>query len=441
MKRLSRRDNPWRTVRRPTVFIMPSATNRSVRWLLCDRNGPGMVTHENSPEELADSLEPLSQRQGNQLDGILVLPAEAVLHTRVTVPRAQRRYLQQSLPYVAEAQLAYPVESQHVVAGASLGGDDLQALVVSCAWMDWVFALPDQIPGVRLAGVYAESQILSAGAACRGEYRCLWTGERVLLSSPGAGVVCGRSDISRWLLRGPADRNGARSVHPICQDQSEDTVATLMAELETLASEVAPPRRLETDPLEYWARRVLQRPADMVNLLTGRYSLTKGRVGPGHVGVSAAAAAAMFMVGLVVWQYGQIERAEARLDAVRSATQVLYQRAVPSDLPAYQPGAWRGVVESALVAGRAGNSGSPAVLRTLTRLNAGLTGQSVALDEVRYSSATGLMQLVVRADGTPDLDRFRASLEQQSLEVTYSASQTGDRFRGDFRVTVPGGGA
>lgn len=414
-----------------TLFIQPDARARQFHWLLIEQ-GERQPLASGDETALAEALTELAAVQPQV---VLVLPAEAALHTVVEVPRRQRRFLSRSLPYILEAQTAQDIEELHIVPGEALPGDQLEVFAVPHAL---VRRLLEQVAaaGLRPAALVMDTQLL-ANAQSR-SIRIVWQGERMLVSMPGRGMACTRQNLSAWLERLVPE---GHSDWPLRLYVSADLGAeaeTLVAELEQSWPNLEPVQTVTSGWLPMLADFWLQN-RRVRNLLTGPYEQADAFSRWKPVVPGLAAAASLLLVAGALYFVADLRQTEARAEATWSAAESLFSDAVAGEV-SFNRQRIRQQVEDLLARSDAREHSGGTFLPLLVRVDQALNGDAVELEELRFTADRSELQMQVRGATTEILETLRSELEGQGLSVTYSANRVDEGFRGNFRVQDVAGG-
>ena len=113
------------------LFIRLQPGTQRVAWVKSGEADGSIVTDVRESDQLAEAA---ADAAGARV--VVMVPAEDVLLTRVSVPaKKSRNLLRQAIPYLLEEQLVEDVEELHFALG-ELEGDEIAVAVVSSARMD-----------------------------------------------------------------------------------------------------------------------------------------------------------------------------------------------------------------------------------------------------------------------------------------------------------------
>lgn len=413
------------------LFIYPDSHLAAFTWVYIDQG-------ERGPVEEGD-VQALEGWLDDQLTGpvrtVVVLPVELALHTVVTIPRKQRRFLSRSLPFVLEAQTAQDIEDLHIVPDSQWAGDQVGVYAIPHGIMRDVLGLQDH-PRIILTAVVLDSQILAAPNT--GTVRLAWQDDRVLVSRRNSGLACRRQDVSLWLDRLMPDSEPSSVSHfeVLVEPDHETSAKSLMAELvqsgqATVDAQVASVGWLPM-LMDLWLQ---QKPP--TNLLTGPYEQTDHLSYWNRYRPAAACAGLLFVVAGLFYIMADLRQQEARAEALWAATEALYTQAMPDGFQ-FDRNTAQQTMESVLDRQTTPSSEASPFLTIMDDINSALQGQTLTLEEFRYTGSRQEVQLQVTADSTESLEAFRSRLEGEALQVTYSAGSVSGGFRGSYRIQGAG---
>ena len=187
----------------------------SLSWVLLSPQAEVQSSGHCLLQELDQQIPP---KNGPRLTTIIV-PTEALLLTKISVPEAQRRHLRQTLPFMVEEQIIDPVESMHLVTPSLVVGD---SQLVGCIHKDllgnWL---------QLLSAVDIEPDRLVADTLCTpnedGDWQILFDQSRVLLrQSDGVEGISLTRETVRPVLE--MILNQARDVGVGSRDETDENI-------------------------------------------------------------------------------------------------------------------------------------------------------------------------------------------------------------------------
>lgn len=415
-----------------TLFIQPDTRARQFHWLLIDQ-GERQPLAAGDEAALAADLLDLS---ASQPQVVLVLPAEAALHTVVEVPRRQRRFLSRSLPFILEAQTAQDIEELHIVPGEALPGEQLEVFAVPHALVRRLLQLVSAA-GLQASALVLDTQLL-AGSQSR-SIQVVWQDDRMLISLPGRGMACTRQNLSAWLDRLVPEGHADWPLRLHVSAELGAEAETLVAELEQSWSHLEPVQTVTAGWLPMLADFWLQN-RRVRNLLTGPYEQADAfsRWKPIIPGV--AASAGLLLVAGALYFVADLRQTEARAQATWAAAEAVFSEAVDGQV-SFNRQRIRQQVDDLLARRNSSGRSDGTFLPLLVRVDQAMNGDALSLEELRFTSDRAELQMQVRGASTEILEALRSELEAQDLSVTYSASRVEEGFRGNFRVQYLSGGA
>lgn len=414
-----------------TVFIYPDARVRHFDWL-CIEQGERQAVQSGDESALRTALRDMAPLHPSV---VLILPVEGALHTAVSVPRRQRRFLSRSLPFILEAQTAQDIEELHIVPGQSLSGDQLA-----------VYAVPHERL-CHLLELLADSELAAAALVLDTQVLALhdenaiciaWqpgTQDRVLVNTAGRGMACTRQNLSAWLDRLATEAQDQTTSLLLADDLSGEA-DTLAAEVEQFSAARPGVAQVANGWLPMLADLWLAagpRRRSLTNLLCGPYEQVDAFSRWKHLLPRTALAASLLAVAGGLYFIADLRQTEQRAEAVWQATEALFAEAVGQDLTLQRQRALQQMEDLALRTSDNGAQQGP-FLSLLARFDEAMATQPVALEELRFTADRAELQVQVEAESTQTLEALRSALEEHALTVTYSASRVSDGFRGNFRI-------
>lgn len=413
------------------LFIYPDSQMVAFTWVYSDQGEPGAM--EEGDEQAL--LTWLDDNLSEPTRTVIILPVEVALHTVVTIPRKQRRFLGRSLPFVLEAQTAQDIDDLHIVPDSRQAGDQVVAYAIPHQIMGRVLRLQDH-PQLVLSTVVLDSQILATQSM--DTVRLAWQGDRILVSRRDAGLACRRQDVAIWLERLIPDGELASVNHydVMVAPEHEASAESLLAELvqSGQASADAEVTRAGWLPLlmDLWRQQ-----GAVTNLLAGPYEQAEGLTYWNRYWPVAAWAGSFIVVAGLLFFLADLRQTEARAEAVWAATESLYTEAMPGDFR-FDRRTVQQTMESVMDRHDMSSNGASEFLSIMSEIDTAMESQDVTLEEFRYTGSRQEIQLQVTADSTDSLETFRSRLEAGSLQVSYSAGSVSGGFRGNYRIQRTG---
>lgn len=413
-----------------TVFVYPDSRLEQFQWLLVEQ-GESQQIKTGDSVQLHHGLSSLASKNP---DCVVVLPVEVALHTLVEVPRKQRRFLARTLPFILEGQTAQNIEELHIVVGTYQAGDQVSVLALPHVYLGKLLQLLNDA-GMSPSAVHIDSELLSK--ADPSALHINWYQDRLLVSAAGRGFSCTRANLSGWLERVVPDGNVTGSVNITLAPDSRAEGATLEAELMQSYDRVSSPVIGPHSPLEMLVECWLSA-GRVTNLLTGPYEPETSFVRYRRYLPVAATAIGLLMLSLVMHIITDTRQTQQRAETAWRLTAELYAQASGDERP-FNRVQFRPIVESRL--NQSGTAqGEGVFLAFLQRINMSKQGASVELQEIRYASERSEIQMQVVAPNTAELETLRRRLEEQGVQVSYSAGRVDSGFRGNFQLQWAGGG-
>lgn len=413
-----------------TLILYADSRLEHFQWLMVEQGVPQRVW-SGDRAALQHSLRASAQAG---VSCVAILPVEVALHSLVEVPRKQRRFLARTLPYIIEGQTAQAIEDLHIVVGNYQQGDHVSVLAVPHAYLEELISLCRD-GGQHLSAIHIDSEVLSKQEP--GAMHISWYDDRLLVSALGRGFSCARSNVAGWIERAVPDGNAQATVHLTLSPERRTEGQTLEAELMQSFGEV-PSAKVGSSELLEQLVQAWQAPGRITNLLSGPYepdtSLAKYRP---YIPVGVTAAALM-VFALVLHTVTETRQMAQQAETHWRLAAELYAQASGDDRP-FNRVQFRPIIESRL--NQAGSTRGDAVfLAYLQKVNQAMQGVEVQLQELRYAAERGDLQMQVVAPSTAELEVFRRQLEEQQIQVSYSAGRVDSGFRGNFQLQWQGGG-
>lgn len=408
------------------LYLYPDARLAHCSWLMVEQ-GERLAIQSGT---MADFVDWAGQQPALQGAGLVVfMPVEAALHTVVTVPRKQRRFLARSLPFILEAQTAQDIEELHIVPGTQLPNEQVSVYAIPHRRMEQVLKLGTQL-GLQLQQVVLDTQVLAGRE--QDKLHLAWHEDRILVSGLGRGMACARPDVSAWLERLLPEYEDTVAFAVTVGPEHEQEAATLVAELSQTFT-VSDPARVSAPEwlgmlVDLWLTR-----SGWHNLLTGPYE-------PRHKGPnfrrywpSLVSAAGFLVAALGLFTIADLRQTERRAEATWAAAESVFTQAMPSGM-AFQRHQYRDTAETLLQSATVAGNGVSPFMALLADIDAAMREQGITLEEIRYTRDRNEIQMQVVGGSTAVLENFRDELESRTMSVTYSANRLDTGFRGSYRV-------
>lgn len=414
------------------LFIYPDSQLTEFSWVYINQGKPGPV--EQGDRQMLDAW--LDNHLTDSVRTLVVLPVEVALHTVVTIPRKQRRFLSRSLPFVLEAQTAQDIDDLHIVPDHQRTGDQVGVYAIPHRTMANVLALQAH-PRIVLNAVVLDSQILAAPSM--ETVRIAWQEDRILVSRRDAGMACQRQDVSLWLERliPDAEPSSVSRYEVLVGPEHETSAESLLAELVQSGQAVVDAEVTSAGWLPMLVDLWLQQ-APPTNLLAGPYEQADRLSYWKRYRPVAVWAGLLVAVSGLFFVMADLRQQEARAEALWAATESLYNQAMPDEMRFDRRTAQQ-TMTSVLDRRDAQSPDQSAFLNIMDEINTAMESQNITLEEIRYTGGRQEVQLQVTASSTDSLETFRSRLESGSLQATYSAGSVSGGFRGNFRIQRSGG--
>jgi general secretion pathway protein L len=360
-----------------------------------------------------------SQLEGN-IDVVVILPGELAILNCVQSPARNQRQALQALPFVVEEQLADDIEKVHLSVGSRRTDGRWPVLVVDLAIMASLMDCSEQAD-LRLKAVYIDAQMLPVS---EGHLSILMQGDRVLFHATQAVAVfdCASAANMIHFLLGEAVVN-----HVQIRFQEDDEEQALLAQ--QLATEFSALGETEVvmEKIESFllASIILSAPVSAINLLQGRFTVRQpsGKLPWWKI---AAAVFLFAWLGQLSIQIGSGWYFNYQANILEKSAEDQYRKLFPDAKHVSNP---RKRLESRLAAGVEASgentfaklfSGSVQALNSLPD-HTGLT-----IEELRYESDQGQLELELKARSIDQLDQFKQALGKLGLSSRISSANDND---------------
>lgn len=418
-------------------LFAPSSDDAS--WSFCLITSGGEC-HEGSGLETAAAAPAavLGEQPRSALQSILVVPAECLLRTAVTVPARGRRQIEMAVPYLVEEHLAEDVERLHLALGSRQGDGRIPVAVIDPerlqVWLDDL-----QTAGLEVTSAHGAIEGLLDGAA---DLRVLvdaetaWIGARL-----GEGAAIDRSlllqAVSQWVGRHATGEDTDATTLELRLPEGDSALD--LAQLDSLLGQIRPVS-IERVEFQGPASRQLALALDAcpgVDLLQGRFAKAGDQARPWYRWRLVAGLAA----GLLTLQLGlDIARAswlEQRATTLREESVAMFQEIYPQRTRVPDP---RRELEALLDGG--GGASGVAFLELLgasaTRI-ADIEEGPLQLRSLTFNAQRGDLALDLNAAGISSVDSFKDGMEAKGYPVVIdSAVQEAQTVRARLRVRSGG---
>ena len=392
----------------------------------------------------------------------LLVPAERVLATAVSLPARTRRQLQRALPFAVEEKLAIDLDRVHI-ASSTLRPDEVSRVrVVDPEYLDSALAKLRSI-GLQVESVHSDADCLPLTS----DITLLLDGDRALLRDrSGRALACARAvapmvvGIASSALRASATDVVSATVHvqvdaPLSPEEHTALVAALGNVAETEALDVHPvldamsllagvrtpeSRAAGRANGEVVATRatlggisaVADRPIDLlpIDLLQGRYARPRATKGEWKLWKPVAVAALVLACVQPVLDAGRAWRLEKDADRIEAETAALYTSLFPGETV---PVDIRRAFAKRLGGDTASGVGFRPLLSAVAEVSSNTPG--FELQSISYQRERDELALQVMTTSLSDLERFKTGFASRRLvaEVS-SAEQEQNRVRARLRV-------
>lgn len=414
----------------PVFYILVTPHQNHYQWFDDSTSDPNLL--QGSFADLCDHLN--QGPENRQL--VAILPMECAMMVQVDVPKAQRRYLNQALPYLVEPLVAEDIDNLHCVA---MPGQDRQSLNVMVCQHHHIAPLIDGLKSQqwKLAEFVVDADLQQIPYVTDGVIS--WCEERIVVSLPGLAFVCTRDTLGVWLefaLKQIDTSNWQIQLN--VYDQAPAAAATLAAEMAQYGFAKVHLSHHQGGQCARihgaWSKR-LRQPR---SLLQGRYSQQKSWQRWQWLAVPSMAAALLMLSAVMLWYVSTMRDLE-HMTARSWAEMEAQVAAVSAGQVQLDRGRWRQQVEQYFGADSTAPTESNAIfIQLMLAVDQALT-TDIELHELRYLSEQGAMHLVVMADSTASLEAFRQALLAANVMATYSAARTTSSVRGQFRLLSAAG--
>lgn len=350
----------------------------------------------------------------------LLLPGELAILNCVQLPARSQRQALQALPFVVEEQLADDIEKVHLSVGNRRADGRWPVLVVDLAIMAALMDSCEQA-NLRLRAVYVDAQILPSG---EGRLSILMHDDRVLFHSAQAVAVFDRASAASMIhfLLGEAVVQHVQ-IHYQASDEEQ---ALLAQQLSTEFSALGDTQVvMESTTASVLALSLLPAPASAINLLQGRFTVRQP-TGKLPWWQMAAAAVLILWLGQLVLQIGSGWYFNHQAAALEKSAEEQYLKLFPDAKHVSNP---RKRLEARLLEG-ASAAGENTFARlfsgSIQALNSLPNHEGLTIEELRYESDQGQLELELKAKSIDQLDQFKQALGKLGLSARISSANDSD---------------
>lgn len=404
-----------------TIWVVdaPQVPAANARWFWL-AGAAGAVAHG----DLTELAAALGAEPGRAIT--VLVPAARVISVPVTLPVRQQRQMLPALPFLLEENLASEIDHLHVVAGARIDDQKLQAVAVDRRWLAELIALLGSV-GIDPAVITSDALALPLPAAPGGKSATLLLdgADSVLATSDGHTLGFDQADapvLAATLALGSADvaqvLTGARA---------DALVVSALASEWDLGD--AGPRllvsELPRERLAILAEAVAVRPP--VNLREGAFAHTDENLfALGFDWRPLAWLAASWAVLALGYQVAVGVIHSRGADSVQQAQVALYRQIFPGSVKVELP---RRQMENQLRSSGSGGSFAQLVAETsagLAALDANAADRHYTPRTLAWDAEQAQLRVDIVARSLEDLEKLRLDLERRGLRVEIGAGVSQD---------------
>jgi general secretion pathway protein L len=368
--------------------------------------------------------EAFQQATTNQLEGdvdvTVLLPGELAILNCVQLPARSQRQALQALPFVVEEQLADDIEKVHLSVGHRLDDGRWPVLVVDLAIMASLMDICDQT-NLRLKAIYVDAQMLPAS---NGRLSIFMHDDRVLFHSSQAAAVFDQATAASMIhfLLGESVVS-----HVQIQFQADNEQQALLAQqLSTEFSALGETQvTVEATTVSTLAASLLPANASTINLLQGRFTVRQ--VSSRLPWWQMAAAMAIFLwIGQLALQIGSGGYFNYHANRLEKSAEEQYRKLFPDARHVSNP---RKRLEARLLEG-ANTAGENSFARlfssSVQALNSLPDHEGLTIEELRYESEQGQLEIELKASSIDQLDQLKQALGKLGLSGRISSANDSD---------------
>lgn len=353
-------------------------------------------------------------------EATVLLPGELAILNCVQLPARSQRQALQALPFVVEEQLADDIEKVHLSVGIRRADGRWPVLVVDLGIMASLIDSCEQA-NLRLRAVYVDAQILPAS---EGHLSILMHDDRVLFHAAQAVAVFDRASAASMIhfLLGESVVQHVQ----IRFQEGDEGQALLAQQLSTEFSALGETQvTMEPTATSLLAPSLLPAPASAINLLQGRFTVRQptGKLPWWQI---ATAAVLFLWLGQLGLQIGSGWYFNHQADALEKSAEEQYRKLFPDAKHVSNP---RKRLESRLLEGvsAAGeNTFARLFSGSVQALNSLPNHEGLTIEELRYESEQGQLELELKARSIDQLDQFKQALGKLGLSARISSANDSD---------------
>jgi general secretion pathway protein L len=350
----------------------------------------------------------------------VLLPGELSILNCVQLPARSQRQALQALPFVVEEQLADDIEKVHLSVGARRSDGRWPVVVVDLAIMAAIMDICEQVD-LRLKAIYVDAQILPVTES---HLSILMHENRVLFHSSQAIAVFDHNSAASMIhfLLGDALIS---HVEIRFQKNNEDQALLaqqLSTEFSALGNTHVAMNLVENSVL---AEIIFPAQTSAINLLQGRFTIRQpsGNIPWWKI---AVALFLFFWIGQLGLQIGSGLYFNYRADILEKSAEEQYKKLFPDARHVSNP---RKRLESRL-SDSANSSGENTFAKlfsgSIQALNSLPDHEGLTIEELRYESEQGELELELKARSIDQLDQYKQALGKLGFSASISSANDSD---------------
>jgi len=344
------------------------------------------------------------------------LPGELALLDCVQLPARGQRQALQALPFVVEEQLAEDIEKTHLAVGLRRPDGRWPVMVVDLAIMESLQACSEQ-NGLRLKAVYVDAQVLPAAET---HVSILMHDERVLFHSSRSVAVFDRESAAGMIHFLVGDSVAS---HVNIRYQRDDEQQHLLAQQLSTEYGALGETQVSMDatilPLAALLLPVTHGSA--INLLQGRF-VVRQQSGNFSWWQMAAAVVIFAWLGQLGLQLGSGWYFNRGITEMETVAENQYRKLFPNAKHVSSP---RKRLESHLASNNDLSSGvsfASIFGGSIQALNAMPDREGFSIEQLRYESKRGQLELELSAKSIDQLDQYKQALSKVGLSGRISSA-------------------
>lgn len=346
-----------------------------------------------------------SQQLHDDMEVVVLLPGELAILNYVQVPVRSQRQVLQALPFVVEEQLADDIEKAHLAIGNRSVDGKWPVLVVDVAIMEALASICGQT-GLRLHAVYIDAQVLRASE--EGCVSVFMHDDRVLFHSKQLMAVFDLVSAASMIHFALGESPVSEVTISYCSNNEEQ--ALLAQQLSTEFTALGDAKvATETYENHEAVSSLLSASSLAINLLQGRFTVRHPSKEMPWWQLAIAALLALWL-GQLVLQVGSGWYFNSRADVLEQASEAQYQKLFPDAKNISNP---RKRLESRLLEnGNAEGANAFASLfsGSVQALNGIKNRDGLSIENLRYESQQGELELELKASSIDQLDEYKQAL-------------------------------